>query len=142
MKAYLDTIIIVDVLKESRDNHVDSATILKLARQDYIEAVISTQTVLDTYYVISVSEKYPLEKFKVFLKALFSAVLVTSIDAGDLLTAINSSNRDFEDASQISCALTAGCDCIISSDKKMKQESPIPVYTPMEFCNLVFTPWH
>ena len=142
MRAYLDTNVIVDVLKDSRESHLDSATILKLARQGYIEAVVSTQTVLDAYYLFSVAGEYPLEEFKLFLSTLLSAVSVTSISENNLKAAIRSANRDFGDASQIDCASTGGCDCIISSDRKMKRDSPVPVHTPAEFCGMIFKPWH
>ena len=66
MKTYLDTNILLDIMKESRENHVDSATILKLAEQGYIEVVISSQSILDAYYVYSISEKRPMNEFKDF----------------------------------------------------------------------------
>ena len=68
MRVYIDTNVLLDVMKESRENHVDSATVLKLAKQGYINATVSTQSILDAYYVFSISEKQPLEEFKAFVK--------------------------------------------------------------------------
>ena len=142
MKAFLDTNVLLDILMESRENNVDSATILNVAEHGYICAVVSTQSILDSYYVFTRAEKQPLESFKTSLKDILSVVSVASIDENNLKAAISSSNEDFEDASQIDCALAAGCDCIISSDRKMKRDSTLIVYTPKEFCDKVFTPWH
>lgn len=142
MRAYLDTNILLDVMKESRENHVDSAAILKLAKQGYIDAVISSQSILDAYYIYSIAEKRPLEEFKSFLKRLLSVATVATITKNNLQAAISSSNTDFEDASQIDCASVSACDFIISSDKRMKRDSTLTVYTPKEFCDRVFTPWH
>ena len=142
MRLFLDTNILLDVLNENRDNHIDSATILKLAKEGYEDLVLSSQSVLDTYYLYSVSEKRPLEDFKCFLNELLPIVEVAAIGEENLREAIRSSNKDFEDASQIACAISSGCDCIISSDARMKRESQIKVHTPKEFCDRVFGPWH
>jgi len=142
MKVFLDTNIVLDVLNESRDNNVDSASILQVADAGYLEAVISTQSILDSYYVSVDVTKTPLDVFKAALNEILKVVEVVSIDKNDIRSALHGSNQDFEDASQISCADSAGCDCIISSDRKMKRDSPITVYTPGEFCSMIFKPWH
>lgn len=141
MKIFLDTNVILDVLNDSREHHVDSATILKLAKEGYEEVIVSSQSVLDTYYLFSVSQKRPLEEFKAFLGALLSTVKLASIGEENIREAIRSTNRDFEDAAQVACAVSCGCDCIISSDVKMKRDSQVTVYTPKEFCNHIFGSW-
>ena len=142
MKTYLDTNILLDIMKESRENHVDSATILKLAEQGYIEVVISSQSILDAYYVYSISEKRPLNEFKDFLMSFLPFASIATITSGNLKSAIQCTNNDFEDACQIECALANGCNSIISSDKQLKRDSSLTVYTPKEFCDRVFTSWH
>ena len=142
MKTYLDTNILLDIMKESRENHVDSATIFNLAKQGYLEVVISSQSILDAYYVYSISGKRPLNEFKDFLTSVMSVVSIATITGSNLMAAIRSTNNDFEDACQIECALASGCNSIISSDKQLKRESSLTVYTPKEFCDKVFTPWH
>lgn len=142
MKVYLDTNVLLDVLMASRENNLDSATILKVAKAGYCEAVISTQSILDSYYVSVEGSKTPLGIFKDSLNEILSVVETIAIEEKDIRAAVISTNEDFEDACQIECATAAGCDCIISSDKKMKRDSALKVYTPMEFCNKVFGPWH
>lgn len=142
MRVYLDTNILVDVLQESRENNMDSTTILQVAKAGYISAVISTQSILDTCYVSVDVSKTPLNEFKAALNEILAVAEVVSISERDVRSAILSSNEDFEDASQIECAVSSGCDCIISSDRKMKKDSTMKVYTPSEFCNMLFSPWH
>jgi predicted nucleic acid-binding protein len=142
MKAYLDTNVLLDVLMESRENNLDSATILKVAKAGYFEAVISTQSILDSYYVSVEGSKTPLGIFKDSLNEILSVVETIAIEERDIRAAVISTNEDFEDACQIECATVAGCDCIISSDKKMKRDSALKVYTPTEFCNKIFGPLH
>ena len=84
--------------------------------------------------------KTPLEVFKSSLNEILAAVDVVSIDRTNINAAIDSSNEDFEDAAQVACAEVAGCDFIISSDRKMKRDSSITVYTPGELCSIIFKP--
>lgn len=138
MKAFLDTNIILDILMESRESHVDSASILQVADAGHIATVISTQSILDAYYVsVDVAKTSP-DDFKAALNEILSVTKVDAIDEQAIRAAIRSRNNDLEDAAQIACADAAGCDCIISSDKKMRRDSHIKVYTPAEFCDMLF----
>ena len=140
MKVFLDTNVLLDIMTETRNNYIDSTFILRVADAGYIEAVISTQSILDAYYVAVDMAKTPLEVFKSSLNEILAAVDVVSIDRTNINAAIDSSNEDFEDAAQVACAEVAGCDYIISSDRKMKRDSSITVYTPGELCSIIFKP--
>lgn len=140
MKVFLDTNVLLDIMTETRNNYIDSTSILRVADAGYIEAVISTQSILDAYYVAVDMAKTPLEVFKSSLNEILAAVDVVSIDRTNINAAIDSSNEDFEDAAQVACAEVAGCDFIISSDRKMKRDSSITVYTPGELCSIIFKP--
>lgn len=138
MKAYLDTNVLLDILMNSREQHMDSATILRVAEKGAIQAFLSTQSIIDAAYVFSQKEKIPVGQFKNAIRTLLGIVNVTSISENNIKAAIRSSFSDFEDAAQLDCAADTECDVIISSDKKWKDNTGIPVYTPKEFCNLLF----
>ena len=138
MKAFLDTNVLLDILMDSRANHYDSSTILRVAEKGEIQAVISTQSIIDASYVFSQKEKQSLTSFKNAIRFILSIVTVASIDEDDIKSALRSPLGDFEDSAQISCAVEAGCDVIISSDRKMKGYTPSTVYTSKEFCDLIF----
>ena len=140
MKVFLDTNVLLDIMTETRNNYIDSTSILRVADAGYIEAVISTESIQDAYYVAVDMAKTPLEVFKSSLNEILAAVDVVSIDRTNINAAIDSSNEDFEDAAQVACAEVAGCDFIISSDRKMKRDSSITVYTPGELCSIIFKP--
>ena len=125
---------------ESRDNNIDSTSIIRVADAGYVEAVITTQSIIDAHYVIVNITKTPKQEFLTALAEIMSSVKVASISEENIRSAMAGSISDFDDASQIACAEALGCDCIISSDKKMKRDSNITVYTPTEFCNMVFLP--
>ena len=140
MKVFLDTNILLDIMMDSRENHIDSTSVLRVADAGYLQAVITTQSILDANYVLVNVAKTPLEDFITSLNEIMSVAKVESIDEPNIEEAIKSPNLDFEDAAQIACSVSCGCDCIISSDIRMKRDSTLTVYTPKEFCDMIFTP--
>lgn len=142
MKVLLDTNVLLDIMMDSRENHIDSTSVLRVADAGHLQAVITTQSIIDAHYVLVSAAKTPLPDFKTSLNEIISVAKVVPISESDIQEAIKSPNSDFEDAAQIACAVSSGCDCIISSDVKMKRDSQVTVYTPKEFCNQIFGPWH
>ena len=138
MKLFLDTNVLLDILMESRANHFDSATILRMAEKGAVQIVISTQSIIDAAYVFTQKEKTSLELFKKAVRFILSIATIASISENDIKAALRSDINDFEDAAQLSCAVDSECDFLISSCRKWKGYTPLPVYTPKEFCDLVF----
>ena len=138
MRVFFDTNILLDVLMESRSAHTDSVTLLQVAQRRLIEAVITTQSLIDTFYVFSQKEKDNPEQFRKALRLILSFATISPINEDDIKDALASGNEDFEDAAQLACASRTDCDVVLTSDKKMRKYSTIPVYTPAELCNLVF----
>jgi predicted nucleic acid-binding protein len=141
MKVFLDTNVLLDILMVTRENNVDSTSILRIANAGYIQAVVTSQSIIDAYYVLVNVAKTPKADFMAALSEVLTVAKVEAISESDIRTAMSCDNNDFEDASQLSCASAAGCDYVVSSDKKMKRDSSLSVYTPKEFCDMVFTPW-
>lgn len=139
MKAYLDTNVLLDVLMNTRKYHLDSATILQVANRGIIEICFSSQSIIDAAYIFSQKEKLPIERFKSAISTLIRIASISSITKEHLKYAIQSSINDFEDAAQLGCYLDTDCDVIITSDKKWKKYIHQNVYTPEEFCNLIFS---
>lgn len=138
MKVYFDTNVLLDILMESRTYHYESATLLNLAEKGIIQAVISTQSIIDAAYVFTQAQKSPLEGFKKSMRFILGILTVTSVSENNIKAALRSPMNDFEDAAQLDCSLDAECDCIISSDRKLKASSPGGIYSPKEFCDLLF----
>lgn len=102
------------------------------------QIVITTQSIVDAAYVFTQKEKSSLDIFRKAIRFLLSIATVAAIDENCTKAALHSNIRDFEDAAQIDCAANAECDFLISSDKKWKAYTALPVYTPKELCDLVF----
>lgn len=138
MKLFLDTNVLLDVLMDSRPSHLESAMILGLGEKGAAQIVITTQSIVDAAYVFTQKEKNSLDIFRKAIRFLLSIATVAAIDENCTKAALHSNIGDFEDAAQIDCAANAECDFLISSDKKWKAYTALPVYTPKELCDLVF----
>ena len=57
--------------------------------------------------------------------------------ASDIRNAITSELTDYEDAVMTETALRSGMKCIVTRNVKDYRKSPVPVYTPAEFIELL-----
>lgn len=137
-KVFLDTNVLVDVLAGSRKYSQSSRIILELVKRGQLEAVITTQSVLDASYAL---RREPLGKeFLSFVEWICSHVNIVGINSFNLLWACRNYAGDFEDDVLYSCAVDNGCDFIISGDKDFiarysgAGNSP-ELLTPDEFVN-------
>ena len=139
MKVFLDTNVLLDLLIGSRPNHLDSATILRVAEKGAIKAVISTQSIIDASYVYTQTEKKSIDQFLDAIQLIMGIVEVAPISENDIKAAIRAPFfEDFEDSAQLACSETVGCDIIVTSDRKMRYYTMAPVYPPKSFCKEVF----
>lgn len=138
MKVLLDTNVLLDILIESRPLSAVSSTLLRIAKKGEIEAVATTQSIIDASYVYVERVKRPILQFKESVAVLMSAVTLNSINQGNIKAAVVGPMEDFEDAAQIDCAIESGCDAIISSDKKLKENGRVAVFTPTEILVRLF----
>lgn len=139
MKLFLDTNVLLDLLLESRPNHLASATILSIVKRGAATAVLTTQSIIDASYVYSQREKLSPDRFIEAIEEIMEMVEIESISEKNIKSAMDSPFSDFEDAAQIACSEMAGCDIIITSDHKFREYSFAPVYTPKSFCEEVFS---
>ena len=138
MIIFLDTNVLLDVFMNSRPCHKDSSFIIDMAEKGDVDAVVSTQSIIDAAYVYLQKSTLPLTQFELSVWELLSRVKATSVSEENIKSALLSHMEDFEDSAQIDCALDAKCDAIISSDKKMKDNGRIAIYSPSEFLSKVF----
>lgn len=139
MKVFLDTNVLLDILIESRPNHLDSTMILRAAEKGAITALLSTQSIIDASYVYTQAGKKPLDRFLAAIELIIGIVEVVPISENDIKAAVRSPFfDDFEDSAQLACSETSGCDVIVTSDRKFRYYSFAPVYTPKGFCDEIF----
>ena len=136
--TFFDTNFILDILDDRRENHIMAMLILSAAERFAIEACISTQSIIDASYVMTQRKKAPVETFRKAISFLIGFLKVYPIDEKNIKDANQSTNKDYEDAAQLSCAKRHGCDIFVTSDKGFKKASDISVMTVKSYYESIF----
>jgi len=135
-KVFLDTNILLDYGQEREEFQAANA-IYKLGDAGAIDLYASYLSYANLGYILrhySQSERYEL------IKLMREGVVVLPCDANQLDMALRNPVNDYEDMLQYQCALTHGCDVIVTNNKKDFQEfCSIPFVTSEEFLLDYFT---
>lgn len=132
MRVFIDTNVIIDLLAKREPFYIESQKIFSLSDTNQIELIISSLSIVNTYYILNDVMKIKdarliLGKFK---------VLVQSSDLSDKIIelALNDAKfKDFEDGVQYYSALESQCQLIVTRNLKDFKNSKIPVLSPREF---------
>jgi predicted nucleic acid-binding protein len=117
LKAFLDTNILLDVLQKGRPFSEYSITILQAVFGCHIEALITTQSIVDASYIAK-KAGYT-ESFFETVQRWCNYINVDYINTFDIKNAIRENSGDFEDDVQVARALDTCCDVFVTSDKKL-----------------------
>ena len=143
IKALIDTNVLLDHFVGNRDPEGYSGLILAAARSHKIEAVITSQSILDAAYVATGNRGAGLDCFKKTMLSIFNYVNVSHIDLFEIREALLSPDTDVEDNAQYAHALSEACDVIITNDRKFiqrKTPGEILMMTPEEFVGKMSPP--
>lgn len=116
MKIFLDTNVILDLLEPERPGAESSAIIYQLAQGRQIEVFVSTQSIIDSYY-IGGNFGVPKAEIDTLANWMMNHFNVRAIDCFDMKKAVSSPDPDVEDNAQIVLAEDAGCHCFVTHDK-------------------------
>lgn len=129
IKIFLDTNIVLDFFTE-RMNDGKATKLVQLGASPCYEMCISLLTAVNVLYV---SRKLSSKLSPEDISNLFT---ILPQDAGQWESAGKLKMEDFEDAIQVSCALSSNCFCIVSRDRHYL-DAPIPVLDPSDFLDTV-----
>ena len=115
MRAYIDTNILVDLV------HAGDAQLM-----------VSALSFINTVY-IGKKYKFPIEDVFAKLRLVADFVDVVDLRGQSVVDMLNSSWKDYEDATQYRSAVDEQADCIVTRNKKDFKDSTIEVLTPAEF---------
>ena len=118
MKLYLDTNVILDMLDPGRPEADSTAILFDLARKRRLELLVSTQSIIDTYYIgghMGIAK----DVMDRLMKWILDYLNVRAIDSIDMRQAMNMVFPDIEDNAQIAMADNAGCDFFITKDMEV-----------------------
>lgn len=131
MRVFLDTNAFVDMLltREEKKFNEDAKTLFQIAvENEQIELFVSSVSIATSFYL---GRKYPRTIDKI--RSLLDVINPLPVDDRDVKYALSTKMEDKEDAMQLSCALSNGCNVIISRDVNHFSESTVPVLEPEQF---------
>lgn len=130
MKVFLDTNILLDYGLD-REKADFAGGILQLGKDGLIELYASYLSYANMGYILRhhpVAERYEL------VRMMRQPLFVLPCDANQLDAGLLTEVKDFEDMLQYQCALAAGCDVVVTNNKKDFHEFyRIPFLTSEEF---------
>jgi predicted nucleic acid-binding protein len=133
IKAFLDTNVLVDILSsEPRPNSVASAIILDAICSGKMEGAISTQSILDSAYILSKTPGFSQTRFKEAVFYLNNYLNIYSVDIFNVESALRHPSGDFEDDVHWAFADATSCDVLITGDKKFCTHPDWEGYRKME----------
>ncbi len=137
MRVLLDSDVILDLILKREPHFPNAHEIFRAIARREFQPFVAAISVLNVNYF---AEK---EKDRAFalieVEKLLSLVRVCSTTEDLLVEALASPVTDYEDAVQCASAVAEGLDAIVTRNTKDFDKSPIAVYSPVEFLDLLTT---
>ena len=134
MNLFLDTNIVVDILKYREPYVYDALAIFQMGAEGIHDLLISDLTFANVSYLIR--KNLTFSQWYETLLNLRSNMQIVMVGVECIDAALRLQAHDFEDALQYFSAKQAKADCIITRNKKDFRFSDIPVHEPGEFLTL------
>ena len=130
MKVFLDTNILIDYV-DHREKRVYAGLILSMADEGLITLFASYLFYANMGYILR--KRTQEERYRLIREARAMAT-VLPCDTEQLDVALAHPVKDYEDMLQYQCALAAGCDVVVTNNKKNFHEfCKLPFLTSEEF---------
>ena len=128
-RLFLDTNILMDYI-DNRAGADDAEQIFACGFSGEAQLYASSLTFANMAYIIkgrTQQEKYDA------LNQMAGVVEIIDLRKQEVIAAISQPVKDFEDMLQYQCAKTAGCDYIVTNDRRHYDFSDIPHFTSADF---------
>ena len=128
-RLFLDTNILIDYI-DNRAGADDAEQIFACGFSGEAQLYASSLTFANMAYIIkgrTQQEKYDA------LNQMAGVVEIIDLRKQEVIAAISQPVKDFEDMLQYQCAKTAGCDYIVTNDRRHYDFSDIPQFTSADF---------
>lgn len=130
MKVLFDTNVVLDVLLAREPHAAVSTHLLNLVDKREIVGALCATTVTTIHYIAT--RAVGPRKAKKHLVELMTMFDVAPVDDKVLGEALEAGFPDFEDAVLHQAAIAAGCQAIVTRNRKDFLKSKIPVFDPQE----------
>lgn len=126
MRVLLDTNIILDYLLDREPFEQDAEALFDTIVSGRVVGYVSATTVTDIFYIAR-RQTQSLELARQAISTTLAVMEICPVDRAILEAAFATNLTDFEDAVQISCAVSQGLDAIVTRDIQGFSTSAIPV---------------
>ena len=127
--------VVLDVLAKRESHYAQSAAVWAAVEADRVQGAIAAHTVTTVHYLLTRFADRATASTAV--QDLLRVFEVAAVDGDVLQEALGFGWRDFEDAVQITAALSAGATHMITRNPPDFRGAPIPVLTPAEIVPLL-----
>ncbi len=131
MRVFLDTNVLLDVLRDRAPFAEAARRVWLLAEQRQITGLVSAISFSNIFYILR--RFTDAETALASLRLLRASFTPVACDTAVLDQALASALPDFEDAIQVVCALHADADCILTRDTAHFRGVALPVLSPEQF---------
>ena len=138
MKAYIDTNILVDLVLSRQEFLPDAQRVFALGYAGEVQLMVSALSFVNTVYLAR-KYKYPVDDVYSKLHLIADFVDVVDLRGQNVVDALSSGWKDYEDATQHRSAVDEQADCIVTRNKKDFKASTTAVLTPAEFFERIDT---
>jgi predicted nucleic acid-binding protein len=127
-RVLVDLNVVLDVLLDRRPYVTTSSAVWAAVEAGRVEGLLAAHAVTTIHYLVR--REQSVVKVKETLKALLRVFRVAAVDAGVIEDSLDLPCPDFEDAVTSCAAERAGCDLIITRDRKGFKGGRIRALTP------------
>lgn len=131
MRLFLDTNVLLDGYFQRAGAAASDAIIVKCDGVTH-SGTIAWHTLSNAFYLVRGHSKSTATAMQ-FIADLLAWADVAQTSKADALWAVQAGLNDFEDALQLSAAISSTADIVITRNTTDFKNSPIPVMTPEEF---------
>ncbi|MBX3293680.1 MAG: PIN domain-containing protein [Acidobacteria bacterium] len=135
MRVLLDSDVVLDYVLPREEFLSDAEKIFDALADLEFDGYVSAIALLNVHYFAGKVHDNHYAKAEVV--KLLSLIYVATIDELTFQRALNYSFHDYEDAVQCASAVGHDLDAIVTRNKKDFENSPLPVYSPSEFIDLI-----
>jgi predicted nucleic acid-binding protein len=134
MIVLIDTDVIIDVALDRSPYVKFSVSVINAAEKGNIDGYIAWHSIANFYYLVASASGD--KKTRIFIKELLQFIKVSKTSTEDILYAIDSPLKDFEDALQLAAAKSCMAKYIITRNIKHYKKSSVPAITPENFLKI------
>lgn len=136
MRVLVDTCVVIDALQAREPFSKDAQNIFLAVANKRVRGFLTAKSAADIYYL---THRYTHSnpQTRQILHTLFSLFELLDTTGMDCRQALSSGLSDYEDAVMVESAVRSDIDCIVTRNLKDYTKSPIPVYSPPAFLELL-----